>query len=223
MSVRWEALIPVIAHDATALVRKGLTNAQFLQQIPDVAGIPAVSRGLSAIVESQLALNSFLRRLAVLADSESIVRPDRASQDLQLATAVLGARLECQEAIREAGAELSMGELPPCAVHSGIQTVFRELIDNSVRYRDSTRPLRIEIEAECADETVRMRVRDNGTGISPRFADRLFEPLRRHDVRSGFGLGLAISKSVVTALGGKIGVEPADSGSCIVFEVPCAC
>jgi signal transduction histidine kinase len=222
MSVLWESLIPVIAHDATALVRKGLTNAQFLQQMPDIAGIPAVSRGLSAIVESQITLNNFLRRLAVLADSETIARPGRTGDDMQLETAVLGAKMECQEAISEAKAELSMGELPPCAVHSGIQMVLRELIDNSVRYRDSARPIRIEIEAKCAEETVRIRVRDNGGGISPRSAGLLFEPLRRHEARSGFGLGLAISKSVVTALGGSIQMEPTDPGTCIVLEVPCA-
>jgi signal transduction histidine kinase len=222
MSVRWDALIPVIAHDAAALVRKGLTNAQFLQQMPDVAGIPAAARGLSAIVESQLALNSFLRRLAVLGDAESIARPGRPSQNVQLVTLVLGAKLECQEAIREAEAELSTAELPACSVHSGIQTVLRELIDNSIRYRHADRPLRIEIEAERADQTVQVRVRDNGAGISPRFADRLFEPLRRHETRSGFGLGLAISKEIVTALGGNIRVEPAGSGTSAVFEVPCA-
>jgi signal transduction histidine kinase len=222
MSVRWEPLIPVIAHDAGALVRKGLTNAQLLQQMSEVAGIPAVSRGLNAIVESQLALNSFLSRLVVLANSESITLPAQGGPGLLLPTAFLGAKLECQEAVRAAEAELTAGELPSCTVDARVQTVLRELIDNAVRYRDSSRPSRVEIEAKCADQRISVRVRDNGAGISPRSVDLLFEPLRRHEARSGFGLGLAICRAIVTGLGGTIQVESADSGTCVVFEVPCA-
>jgi len=77
------------------------------------------------------------------------------------------------------------------------------------------------IEAQADEERIRVRVVDNGTGIAPAYADKLFEPLQRLDaVRGGFGLGLAISRAIVEAAGGSIYMEPSDSGASFVFELP---
>ena len=55
----------------------------------------------------------------------------------------------------------------------------------------------------------------------PAYVDKLFRPLERLDpVRSGFGLGLAISRAIVEAAGGTIYFEPSDTGASFVFELP---
>ena len=63
-----------------------------------------------------------------------------------------------------------------------------------------------------AGAKVVLRVEDNGPGVPEDMLPRLFEPFVRVDdardrTRGGYGLGLAIAKSIVEAHGGKISVE----------------
>ena len=70
-------------------------------------------------------------------------------------------------------------------------------------------------EKPCAEEgkaAFEIRVKDDGIGISPEFADRVFDAFERERVSTisgvqGTGLGLAIAKNVVTLMGGKITFE----------------
>lgn len=223
MSVDWEELVPQIAHDVRALVRKGLTNAQFLERLLGPAADAQASTHLRAIMESQLDLNRFVIRLVALADAEAARRRSSsyAQETVDLETAALGAKLECRDALQRAGAELIVEPLPACTVPQKVQIVLRELMDNSLRYRDPERPLRVVIDAHADNELIRVRVADNGTGFAAVYADKLFQPLQRLDsVRSGFGLGLAISRAVVEAAGGSIYTEPSDYGASFVFELP---
>ena len=70
----------------------------------------------------------------------------------------------------------------------------------------------IEIAAERdGTEAVRIRVQDSGPGVSPEILEHLFQPYATSK-RDGMGLGLAISRSIVEAHGGKLWFEPAPSG-----------
>jgi len=221
MSVDWENLIHSIAHDTRALVRKGLLNAQLLERLLGQAADAQTSQYVRAVIESQMELNCLLVRLVALADAEKPGRSSPGTGWIDLETAVLGAKLECGDAIRRAEAELVIEELPPSSVPLKVQMVLRELLDNSMRYLDSSRRLRVVIGAEEDQTKVRVRVADNGTGVPPAYVDKLFQPLTRLDpVRSGFGLGLAISRAIVEAAGGSIRFEPSDAGASFVFELP---
>jgi signal transduction histidine kinase len=67
-------------------------------------------------------------------------------------------------------------------------------------------------------------VQDNGIGVDPEFADRvfgLFTRLRRRAGEEGSGVGLAICKRIVERHGGRIWVQPApEGGSIFRFTVP---
>jgi len=222
MSVDWETLIPLIAHDTRALVRKGLSNAQLLERVLGPAIGPDASDHLRAVIESQMDLNRLFVRLVALADAE---RPRRASsapaETLDLETVILGAKLENREAIERTGAELVIQEVPALNVPQKTQVVLRELIENSLLYRDVARNPRVDISAEIADSKLRVRVADNGSGVESAYADKLFQPLQRLDAkRSGFGLGLAISRAIIVASGGTIYFEPSGAGANFVFELP---
>lgn len=218
MSLDWHELVPAIAHDARAFVRKGITHAQLLERVLEPTENAAARVHLRSIIDSQLELNRFLSRLVALSEAQGDNTPE---EFLDLNAIVLGAKLECKEAIVRAGGEFILGDLPACRVPRRAQAVLKELLDNSVRFVHSERPLKITVEAEVTDGTIRVKVTDTGTGIDAQYTEKLFRPLQRLDsARSGQGLGLAIAKAIIDACGGKIYQETCEAGATFAFELP---
>lgn len=221
--VDWKELIPPIAHDVRALVRKGLSNAQFLEKLIKPEAGAEVSTHLRAVIESQFDLNRLFVRLIALADADN--RSHKTSlhpaDTTDLETAILGAKLECRDALQRSGGELVIGPLPPCVIPQKTQTVLKELFDNSIRYADPDRPPRVEIIASREAGKLQVRIADNGSGLPAAYTGKLFQPMQRLDAtRSGFGLGLAIAKAVLEAAGGGISYEASDPGAVFIFELP---
>lgn len=97
------------------------------------------------------------------------------------------------------------------ASESRIAQVFLNLLVNAAQSFDATDPQRNEVRVRaCVDErgAVVVTVSDNGPGIPAPLRDRLFEPfVTSKPVGEGTGLGLFISRELVTALGGQVDVE----------------
>jgi signal transduction histidine kinase len=101
--------------------------------------------------------------------------------------------------------------------------VFQNLISNAIKFGAPEGP-RVHVSAERADGGWRFSVRDNGIGIEPRHAERIFRIFQRLHTRDeypGAGIGLALCKAIVERHGGEIRVEPApERGSVFAFTVP---
>lgn len=114
--------------------------------------------------------------------------------------------------------------LPPLyADFPRLETVFRNLIENAVKYAGEKAT--ITIQAAHEGEMFVFRVKDNGPGIPPEESQRIFQSFYRVDasltrLASGAGLGLAICQGFVHAHGGRIWVEPQENGACIAFSIP---
>lgn len=91
--------------------------------------------------------------------------------------------------------------------------VFQNLVGNAAKYVDEqTQPI-IEIGAKQRDQDVLCFVRDNGIGINPRYAGRVFELFEQLDPsQEGTGVGLAIVKRIIETHGGRIWVESEGNG-----------
>jgi signal transduction histidine kinase len=119
------------------------------------------------------------------------------------------------EVAREAGVELeeTLAEpvLPVLVDPERIGLVFENLISNAIRH--SPKGGRIEVRAEPDHGKVRFEVRDQGPGVPPEYRHRIFEKFFRvpGTKGEGIGLGLYISREIVLAHGGEMGVDAGGS------------
>ena len=100
--------------------------------------------------------------------------------------------------------------------------VWQNLIANSIKYRGSKNPVKIEFGSRKNKVSTNYWIRDNGPGILAEYQDKVFETNARlnYDVE-GYGFGLATVKKIVEAHGGKIWIDSdVNDGSCFVCELP---
>lgn len=90
-----------------------------------------------------------------------------------------------------------------------VRQVFENLIGNALKYMGTQVDPHVEIGAVETEEGVELFVRDNGIGIDPSMADRIFLPFQRLGTIDvpGAGIGLSIVKTVVDQYDGSVRVE----------------
>jgi PAS domain S-box-containing protein len=106
-----------------------------------------------------------------------------------------------------------------------LRQVLTNLLTNAAKYTPSGGHIYVTADRE-GDEVV-IRVRDNGTGISPEFLPFVFEPFAqraetRDRAEGGLGLGLAIARGLVQGHGGRIEArsDGVGSGSEFIVRLP---
>ncbi len=132
--------------------------------------------------------------------------------------------LAAQRGIR---VELEMNA--PSAVQADrtrLKEVLLNLLSNAVKYNREAGSIRVACTLSGEDH-LRISVRDNGHGIAAEALPRLFKPFERlesaYEGIQGTGIGLALSKKLVEAMHGDIGVETVQgTGSTFWFELPLA-
>ncbi|MGB8195965.1 MAG: ATP-binding protein [Acidimicrobiales bacterium] len=105
-----------------------------------------------------------------------------------------------------------------------LKQVLLNLLSNAIKYNRPNGSVTITCAPKPRSK-VRLSVRDTGPGISPDLLERLFTPFDRLDAETsgieGTGLGLALSKGLIEAIGGSIGVESnVGHGSTFWIELP---
>ena len=134
---------------------------------------------------------------------------------LPLASCVRAALADLDQPISEKEAVISCGLLPEVAGDPALLTLlFRNLISNAMKYC-VTRPA-VHITADQNEGQWIFGVRDNGIGVNPSYAERIFAPFQRLHARGeyggGSGLGLAICQKIVERHGGRIWVVSGPGG-----------
>jgi two-component system sensor kinase FixL len=174
---------------------------------PDLAEVRDATREIAA---EGLRAGAIIHRLRELVRTDGDDERERVDvndliEDLQ-ATLVADAR--------EHGARLRialMPHLPSVRAHAAqIQQVILNLLRNAFEALLERPAAEREVDLSTArmqDGSVELSIRDNGPGISPAIADRLFDPFATTKP-AGTGLGLSMSRTIVHAHGGTIGMRP---------------
>ena len=119
--------------------------------------------------------------------------------------------------IQELDVRVEIGEIPNMTGYEKlVLQLFDQLISNALKFRSPERKLKIEITHN--DSCI--CVKDNGIGIDAKYAELIFEPMKKlHDESAyiGTGLGLAIAKKIVEKHNGKIWVDTSYSDGLSIF------
>lgn len=175
---------------------------------------------LRFIIEAGQRMQSLVKGLL----DYSRVRGQDHPEPVALGECVREALANLKAGIEEAGATVAVGELPTVPADRRQMTqVFQNLIGNAIKFHGD-KPPRIELSAARDGGQWLVRVTDNGIGVDPRYAERIFEIFQRLHGREkypGTGIGLAICRRIVEGHGGRIGVKPAlEGGSTFWFTLP---
>lgn len=107
--------------------------------------------------------------------------------------------------------------------------ILLNLLENSIKFGKKSPNKKIAISADILDTQVRIRVADSGPGIPKRALKRVFDDFYRVDnslsrMTGGTGIGLALVKKFVTALGGSVTAENNEEAGCtITLLLPLTC
>src|SRR4030095_10095978 len=97
-------------------------------------------------------------------------------------------------------------------------------IGNSLKFRRPDVPPRVHVSARRTGDEWEITCQDNGIGIEPEFADKvfvIFQRLHAKDAYPGTGIGLAIAKKIVEYHGGRIWIDPSQTeGTLFRFTLP---
>jgi two-component system, OmpR family, phosphate regulon sensor histidine kinase PhoR len=236
----------VVLHDVTEMRRLEVVRRDFVANVSHelrtpVAVIQANAETLLAgAMDDPSHAKTFLeavhrnaeRMSAIIGDLLDLSRIEAGQYEIELgpteiapiATRVLE-NLEAQARAKRIQVEIDIAsDLSAHADPEALDHVLQNLLENALKYTPDGG--RVTVRAEKVGPSVRIEVEDDGPGIEPKHRSRVFERFYRVDKgRSrevgGTGLGLSIVKHLVSAMGGTVGLAPADpKGSIFWLTLP---
>jgi signal transduction histidine kinase len=215
-----EMLAYVASHDLQEPLRMVASYTQLLQVMYkgklDEEADQYIDRAVDGTMRMQALIDAFLAYARV------DTRPGgfkftSSEQALKLA------ELNLSLSLAETGAQVTADPLPMVyADLVQLVQVFQNLLSNAIKYRGE-RDIRIHVSARREGAEWVFSVKDDGAGIDPKHADRIFVMFRRLHGSShpGTGMGLAICKRIIERHGGRIWVESEPGhGATFFFSLP---
>jgi signal transduction histidine kinase len=201
-------LITAISHD----LRTPLASLRAMVEAIDdgvVDDVPTVRRYVAEMQRSVGSLTTLVDDLFELVqlDAGAIeAETQRARLDEVMESALASCRGQATEKGLSVEARVTGSEDYPCSPR--LVRVLQNLLQNAIRHTPSDGA--VLVFARPCDDGLELVVEDSGEGISPEALDHVFEPFWRGDssrTGPGSGLGLALAKRIVEALGGQIEVQ----------------
>jgi signal transduction histidine kinase len=211
----------VASHDLQEPLRKVTSFCQLLQR--------RYSGQLDEKADQYIdfAVDGAKRMQVLINDLLAFSRAGRSAEELgpvACDAALAGATANLSAQISLAGAVIEAGPLPTVRGQLTLMTVvFQNLLSNALKFKGE-QPPRIVVAAERDGAFWSFSVSDNGIGIEPQYADRVFLIFQRlHDRAAypGTGIGLAMCRKIVEYFGGRIWLDTGNGdGARFCFTVP---
>ena len=212
----------VASHDLQEPLRKVASFCQMLErryagQLDERAD-QYIAFAVDGAKRMQLLINDLLAFSRVGRTSAGMVEVDCSALAAQALDALATARLE-------ADADIVLGDLPVVLGDATLLTqLMQNVLGNAMKFRSADRPCRVELSAEREGEDWHFRCADNGIGIEPQYADRIFvifQRLHSKDQYDGTGIGLSLCKKIVEYHGGRIWLDTERvDGSTVHWTLP---
>jgi signal transduction histidine kinase len=159
-----------------------------------------------------------------LLEYSRVGRSGRESALISSDAALTQARNNLGAAMEETGATVEAGHLPLVLGELPLLTaVFQNLLSNSLKFSGG-KPPRIVIAVTRDEAFWRFSFADNGIGIEPEYAERIFaifQRLHERSAYSGTGIGLAMTRKIIEYFGGKIWLDTSYAdGARFLFTMP---
>jgi len=214
----------VASHDLQEPLRKVASFCQLLEKRYadelDDRGRQYIGFAVDGAKRMQILINDLLTFSRVGRANDARVR-------LPLSEPLDAAIGAVQAAIEESGAVIERpGQLPEVMGDTTLLSMlWQNLIGNGIKFRAPGRPPVVRVTAAAgASGMWEFCVQDNGIGVPPEFADKIFvifQRLHSRDDYPGTGIGLAISKRIVEHHGGEISLDAGYTGGTrICFTLP---
>ena len=215
----------IVSHDLQEPLRKMKSFSQLLAREcqAQFTENEKAQRYLDYIIDAADRQQKLVRALL---DYSRLKRQDITKVAVDLNAVVKKVLEDLSVSITETQATVTVGDLPTVnASPTQMGQLFLNLIGNGIKFRGSASP-RIQIEAQWQSAEWLISVQDNGIGINPKYAERIFQVFQRLHSRSdypGTGIGLAICRKIVEGHGGRIWVSlESGQGSTFYFTLPVA-
>jgi light-regulated signal transduction histidine kinase (bacteriophytochrome) len=212
----------VAAHDLQEPLRSisGFTDmlAQYQAEQLDEKSIRCMTKIKGGVVRMQTLINDLLA-YSRIQTKPRVLRPTDCNEILATCIKSLNA------SVTEHAATIKVDFLPTIVADaSQITQLFQNLVGNALKFCVTDRPPIVRIGAKRQGATWLFSVEDNGIGIEPEFAERIFRIFQRLHTKAGYsgtGIGLAICQTIVNRHGGRIWVESKPGmGSTFYFTIP---
>jgi light-regulated signal transduction histidine kinase (bacteriophytochrome) len=212
----------IASHDLQEPLRKVASFTQLLQR--------RYAGQLDARADQyiEFAVDGAKRMQALINDLLSYSRVGRSAREPALVSsdaALAQARTNLAAPMEESGATIEAGHLPLVLGELPLLTaVFQNLLSNALKFRGAKQP-RIVITVSRDGDFWLFSFTDNGIGIEPDYADRIFVIFQRLHERTaypGTGIGLAMTRKIIEYFGGRIWLDNTTypEGARFLFTLP---
>ncbi|MFC4122322.1 sensor histidine kinase [Nonomuraea zeae] len=208
----------VASHDLQEPLRKVASFTQMLEQRYgpqlDERAKQYIYYAVDGAKRMQLLINDLLdfSRVGRVTGEKTVVESGAA---LDTALENLSATIE------DTGAVITRDDLPAVTGNRlQLTQLFQNLIENAVKFRSDEAP-RIHIGAVRSGAMWELSCADNGIGVEPKYADRIFlifQRLHARDVYPGTGIGLALCRKIVEYHGGTLWLDGDAAGRGATFR-----
>ena len=211
----------IASHDLQEPLRKVASFTQLLQRRYagqlDARADQYIEFAVDGAKRMQALINDLLQYSRV---GRSAREPSLVSSDAALAQA----RNNLATAMEETGATVETGHLPLVLAELPLLTaVFQNLLSNALKFSGG-KPPRIVITCTRDEPFWLFSFADNGIGIEPEYAERIFVIFQRLHERTaypGTGIGLAMTRKIIEYFGGRIWLDTSyTEGSRFLFTLP---